>query len=384
MPFKGAARCKSATKIFMKKFSLLIMLCLFTASQIFAQLPQILQLDLSQPTTPASFILDANNVWTETYNDADYPFIEFNNSTFRFTHLGAGEGDSYGGYYWDGFTYSKNADNTDLGSSGNWINNQWGNMAGGGIKTDTEGNVLKDENGIIITDPDIPYLLAQWADYMEGAYTYPVLSVIFNDVYQAEGVYVNNSPWSYYGNLSGDGFARALDQNDDYFKLFIHGLDENYENNGKSVEYYLAKYENGELIQSPNWEWIDLSELGEIAGIYFTMESTDNSSYGMDTAMNTAAYFCIDKLQVSVPGEIGINIINKNISKIYPTVTTGLVHIVLPETVTDFVQIIDISGKVLQTVRLQSLENTIDISSYQAGIYMIRIGSQTVKVIKHN
>ncbi|MCL2041345.1 MAG: Ig-like domain-containing protein [Bacteroidales bacterium] len=296
---------------------------------------QPITLDLGQPTNPASFTLDANNVWTETFNDVDYPFIEFNNSAFKFTHLGAGEGDSYGGYYWDGFTYSKNADNTDPSGSGYWYGSQWGNMAGGGIKTDADGNVLKDENDIVIADPDVPYLLAYWAGYMEGYYTYPVLTTLFDDVYQADGIYVNINTWPYYGNIHGDGSARPLNQDGDYFKLFIHGLDENYVDNGKTVEHYLAQNIGGTLIQSPNWEWIDLSGLGEVAGVYFTMESTDSDPM---FGMNTAAYFCIDRLQVRVPGEVipvtGV-VLNFHTLPLAKDETCPLIATVLPENATN-------------------------------------------------
>ena len=321
----------------MKKINCLLLLCLFMASQMFAQQSQsfaehwfsiqpqntvqnstkatpqkapaksklraasanssgIITLDLSQPTNPETFTLDASGVWTETYNDVDYPFIEFNNSTFMFSHLIGGEGSAWGGSSWDGFTYSKNGDNTNYsqGGSAGWVSNQWGNMAGGGIKTDAQGNILT-ENSVVLTDPNAPYLVGYWS-FMDGYYDYRILTVIFDDVYQAEEVYINNSPWAYYGNMDGDGFARVLDQEGDYFKLFIHGLDENYEDNGKVVEYMLAEFKDGVLYQSPNWERVDLSTLGEIGGIYFTMESTDSDPiYGM----NTAAYFCIDKLQVS-------------------------------------------------------------------------------------
>jgi len=251
----------------------------------------VITLDLSQPTNPATFTLDANGVWTETYNDVDFPFIEFNNSTFIFSHLGAGEGDSWGGYYWDGFTYSKNGDNTDYGTD--WVNNQWGNMAGGGIKTDAAGNILTD-NGVVLTDPNLPYLLGYWG-FMDGYYDYPTLSVIFDDVYQIKEVYINNCPWAYYGNIHTDGTSTPFTEEGDYFKLFIHGLDENYEDNGKTIEYILAEFKDGVLHQSSNWEKVDLSALGEVGGIYFTMESTDTDPMW---GMNTAAYFCMDKLQV--------------------------------------------------------------------------------------
>ena len=311
----------------MKKNNLFILLSLCTTSFVFGQ-SQPITLDLGQPTVPTSFTLNANNVWTETCNEVGFPYIEFNNSTFKFMHLGAGEGTSYGGMVWDGFTYSKNGDNTDYGT--NWFPHQWGNMAGGGIKTDAAGNVLKDENDVVLSDINVPYLLAYWSTGV----SYKPLSVFFDDMYLAEGIYVNISPWAYFGNIHGDGYARPLNQNGDYFKLFIHGLDENHQDNGQQIEYYLAKFENGTLTQSPNWEWIDLSSLGSVGGIYFTMASTDNS-YGY---MNTAAYFCIDKLQISAPEQIiavtGVEL-NKNELTLAIHETETLIANVLPENATN-------------------------------------------------
>ncbi|MCL2291031.1 MAG: DUF4465 domain-containing protein [Bacteroidetes bacterium] len=80
--------------------------------------------------------------------------------------------------------------------------------------------------------------------------------------------------------------------------------------------------------------------------------------------------------------KVRIDVYEKNICKVYPTATTGLIHIVLQEITTDPIQIIDISGKILQTIRLQSLENTIDISACPSGLYLIKIGNQAIKVIK--
>ncbi len=262
----------------------------------------VITLDLSQPTNPESFDLDGKGVWTQTYNELDYPWIEFNNSTFLFSHLIGGEYASWDGTFWDGFTYSKNGDNTDYnqgGSSSGSKPNEWGNMAGGGIKTDAAGNVLTDKDGIVLTDPDIPYLLAYWG-MMDGAYDDHILTVAFDNTYKAKSIYINNSPWAYYSNQNGDGFARALDQEGDYLRLIIHGLDKSRIDNGKEVVYTLAEYKNGELIQSPHWELVDLSSLGEIDGIYFTMESSDSDPLW---GMNTSSYFCLDKLQVETVEE---------------------------------------------------------------------------------
>jgi hypothetical protein len=275
--------------------------------QVFAGTPQnLLTLDLANPVNPSSFsLVSEKGNWTETYNDEDYSFIKLKNCSF--SHLIAGSGASYGGYYWGGFTVCTNGGNTNYGATGSsegWIANQWGCMAGGGIKTDANGEVLKDANGKVVVEKGLPYLLAYWGYYMEANGIH-CLQTKFNDskTYKAVGMYVNNSPWPYFGNLYGDGFARKLNQEGDYFKLIIHGLDKNLSDNGKSVEHYLAKYENGVLTQSADWEWVDLSSLGEIGGLYYTMSTTDaDPTYGP----NTAVYFCMDKLQVQRPSTVTI------------------------------------------------------------------------------
>ena len=265
-------------------------------------------LDLSNPTNPAEFTLDAEKgYWTETYNTAEtYRYIEFD--LFRLTHIlnGFGGTDVGGGMsYWDGFTYCTSGDTNnygEVGSSDGWVANQWGCMAGGGIKTDENGVVMTGENGKVLVEKAIPYLVAYWGYWIETIDAGdPCLQITFTDdnQYQPVGIYINNHPWPYYGNIYGDGFARPFDEGD-YFKLYIHGLNKEGEDIGIVVEYTLAEFKNGKLQQSPDWEWVDLSALGTVSGIYFTMETTDaDRIFGP----NTAVYFCLDKLQVRLPQE---------------------------------------------------------------------------------
>jgi hypothetical protein len=53
------------------------------------------------------------------------------------------------GGYWDEFTVCNSGDNANHGSGGSqgWVDYQWGCMAGGGIKTDASGRVVKDVSG---------------------------------------------------------------------------------------------------------------------------------------------------------------------------------------------------------------------------------------------
>ena len=240
-------------------------------------------LDLSNPSNPPFFELNEKGYWTETYSSS-FPTISF--GIYSFSHLSNGGGgvDVGGGMsYWDGFTYSVNGDNENygmLGSSEGWIANQWGCMAGG----------------------NTPYLVGYWGYWIEeNAGGEPSLKAWINDgqSYEAVGVYICNHPWPYYGNIHGDGFASPFGDGD-FFKLHIHGLNELGEDIGNPVEYTLAEYKNGELIQSADWEWVDLSSLGTVSGFYFTMTTSD---YDPIYGANTAAYFCMDKLQVRVPEE---------------------------------------------------------------------------------
>ena len=285
----------------MQKTLILIGLYFHFVGAIYAD--NLITLNLNNPSNPAVFELDEEKgYWKETYNTSEeYRWIEFD--LFSFSHIssGFGGGNVGGGMsYWDGFTYCTTGDNTNYGEggSGGWVSQQWGCMAGGGIKTDNQGKVLTDDDGKIIVEKGIPYLVAYWGYWIESEETEnPSLQVKFTDnkAYEPVGVYICNHPWAYYGNISGDGFANSLTREGDYFKLSVHGLNEKGEDIGITVDYLLAEFKNGELIQSPDWHRLDLSELGSVNGIYFTMETSDSDPIH---GPNTAVYFCLDKLQV--------------------------------------------------------------------------------------
>jgi hypothetical protein len=356
--------------MYMNKFFILLFTA-FLSNSVSATPGDTITLDLSKPLNPASFNYTSAGYWTETYNDEDYTFIDFEN--FSFSHLIDGEGASWGGSYWDGFTVCTDGDNSNYGQGGssNWISHQWGNMAGGGIKTFSNTAVTEVQQGI-------PYLLGYCSTMAMERPCQIILSGA-EAPYEAVGVFINASPWPYYGNIEGDGFARPLNQEGDYFKLFIRGLNENYEDNGKAVEYCLARYENGELTQSPDWEYVDLSALGEVYGFYCTMASSDSDPVW---GMNTAAYFCMDKLQVRVPDEMTGIAETQGIASIqvYPNPFTD--YVVINATENGTATICDLSGKVLLNTALKADKNTLNTSSLTKGIYILRSGSNITKIIK--
>jgi hypothetical protein len=65
------------------------------------------------------------------------------------------------------------------------------------------------------------------------------------------------------------------------------------------VDFYLADYRSDEDYIINAWTWVDLTGLGAVYGLEFSLSSSDNSDYGM----NTPAYFAMDNLEtVPVPG----------------------------------------------------------------------------------
>lgn len=112
--------------------------------------------------------------------------------------------------------------------------------------------------------------------------------------YKAKNVKLAISPWSYYGILNGDAYARKFVKGD-YFAIHIYGVSANKQlTTEKPVTHYFVDFRNGINNISTNWQDVDLSALGEVKYLMFFLETTDVGDWGA----NTALYFTMDKLKV--------------------------------------------------------------------------------------
>lgn len=105
------------------------------------------------------------------------------------------------------------------------------------------------------------------------------------------GFYVTNSAYAYASMTHGDSYAKRFGTND-WFKLTITGYDAAGEQTG-TVDFYLADLRdvaNAYILDT--WRWVDLTSLGKVKRLGFTMSSSDTGMWGM----NTPAYFCMDNL----------------------------------------------------------------------------------------
>lgn len=104
------------------------------------------------------------------------------------------------------------------------------------------------------------------------------------------GMAVTNTMLAANSVFQGDAYAAGLSEGG-YFRLNITGLKDGVVKG--TVNYNLANYPvGGEMTFAENWQWVDLSSLGIVDNLQFSLEGTD-MSYGY---LNTPSYFCVDQI----------------------------------------------------------------------------------------
>ena len=139
----------------------------------------------------------------------------------------------------------------------------------------------------------VGFLVAHW-DVRENENTkLEERSCIMDFVYSVKPVKISitNSSYAYWVMKNGSAFSKPF-TDDSYLALDIYGVSNFKETYFDTV--YL--YKDGKYIDT--WQSIDLTGMGEVNQIYFTMRSSDSGEWGM----NTPAYFALGSVQVLYPG----------------------------------------------------------------------------------
>ena len=220
-------------------------LSLFLAVMAFAQ----------DPATFEDVPLGSGGIWQPPVGENEMPSGGwlFTNST------------QYG--YWGGFTASNR---TDLNQSG--LDAQYTAAAGCGYDGSTQYAV---------------------------AYTMGVQTDVYatdGQLHTVTGCYVTNNLWTYQDILQGGygelPYGGTTGNDPDWFKVTATGKKANGQTVG-TLDFYLADYRfanNEEDYVLDTWGWFDLSPLGNVATISFSLSSSRGSGYNMITP----AYFCMD------------------------------------------------------------------------------------------
>lgn len=123
--------------------------------------------------------------------------------------------------------------------------------------------------------------------------------VLINTSTTLSGMYVTLNTYAKSSILNGDGYAKKFETGD-WFKLTVKGCTQSAGGviEKGSIDFYLADFrEEGNWKLADQWMWLDLTSLGEVGIVRFSLSSSDTGNWGM----NTPAYFCFDELGGEAP-----------------------------------------------------------------------------------
>ncbi|OHB62046.1 MAG: hypothetical protein A2167_03595 [Planctomycetes bacterium RBG_13_46_10] len=218
-------------------------------------------------------MLSAANADTITFEDLTLPAESFWNGSDNSGGFRSGNAFFNNNYdsnweSWDGFSYS-NITNTTEGD----INAQYNAITGSG-----QGGSSNYAVGYIgwMGPPTI---------------TLDEPKTIF-------GMYVTNNNYAYYSMLNGNPFAKKFggknDNDPDFLLLTITGKDSDGNLTG-TVEFYLANFrfeDNSRDYIVNTWWFVDLTPLGVVKSLEFSLTSSDSAGGWI----NTPTYFAIDTI----------------------------------------------------------------------------------------
>ncbi len=197
-------------------------------------------------TEPNWLSATPDNPGKNTWTSGDYIF---------YTYMDNG----YGTPYYYGFYASNETENTSTG----WTEPY----------RSAKGGAFEGDNFAIWTN-----------DY------YGSNSIVSKNPLPATGFYVTNNAYTAYVMAHGGNGAKPFAQGD-YLNLVCLGKLAGVETGKVTVK--LA--ENTNYIKE--WTYVDLSELGQVNEVVFSMEGSDSGEYGL----NTPAYFCLDNFGATKP-----------------------------------------------------------------------------------
>lgn len=233
-----------------------------------------LTLDVAHPLNPETPVYDAKGIWNGVYNEDDYATIDFQGMSFFHNAW-----ESYN--FWYGFCLASASDTTFSVTE-----DQFRCVAGGGL-----------------AGKGTPYVLAYAAEGMGPTSPCTMYFTTDAEPWLAKEVYLCIGSWALHNVLKGGAPARAFAAGDSLV-IEIEGLDENGDIIAdKKVTFFLADYRSSNSADwkvNNGWEKCDLTPLGEVYGLIFTMQTSDNNgSYS-----NTGLYFALDGLTIERPEKV--------------------------------------------------------------------------------
>jgi hypothetical protein len=314
----------------MKRFFTLFLSSLAIGSAVQAQTMNFEALNLPLDTFWNGSDLSGKYIEVDPFSSSD-SFIAYNKYDTTFN-------------YWSGgIAISSMTDD----STGNFTN-LYSSIAGGGHNSTSYGVVSAGDTSIIETN-----------------------SMSLGGSPRFMSLYVSNTTYAYSSMMNGDSFAKKFGgtsgDDPDYFFIrfsFDYGSPADY------VDFYLADFRSADNSLDyilDEWVFVDLNDYpnSEYAGQTINMQlfSSDTGALGI----NTPTYFCVDDIEIALPG--GVSKTSDIAPKMAIQVKEGSIIASLPNNAT--FQLLDMSGRVMQTeTAAASVE--FETNSLPKGVYIVR------------
>lgn len=200
------------------------------------------------------------------------------------------------------------------------------------------------------------------------------------------GLYVTNATYAYLSMRDGDAFAKkfgGITGNDpDFLRLTI----KKYYNGAlgsDSVVVYLADFRNADNTQDyilKDWTYVDLTPLGNVDSLAFSLSSSDVGAFGM----NTPAYFCVDDVELAGYAASSQRIVEATWSAFpNPVTTPGLEVQDLPQGQDVPVRLWDAQGRLVWEMASQGRDRlTVPMHHSPKGHYVLQVGQASRIIVK--
>lgn len=140
--------------------------------------------------------------------------------------------------------------------------------------------------------------------------------VVFNEAKTATGCYITNALNPYRCMTGLDTYATAFAAGD-FFKVIATGYLNGVQ--GQSAEIYLGDFRDGKTFVAAEWMWFDLSALGTVDNVKFTIEDSQNGA-------GVGYYFCIDNFGAEAP--VTTNVENLSVKNAQKVIIRGQLYII--------------------------------------------------------
>lgn len=201
-----------------------------------------------------------------------------------------------------------------------------------------------------------------------------------------EGVYITNGVYPHGSMLNGDDFAKKFGgvsgDDPDFFRLDIQKFS-NGVLSSEVIEFYLADFrfeDNSQDFIVDDWQWIDLSSLGNVDSLLFTLQSSDVGDFGI----NTPLFFCLDNLIIS--NEISTSnkdVIAPNLQMtLFPNPASEAINLnVINADWQGRARIFDALGRLVNSNNMSHLDNNLNIEQLPIGIYTLSLWLENGQVL---